>query len=129
MGDSLGAEDLKSSKSVAAVSDRRSIFLKAEQSDGQGGPLQNRFDDEPYLRLNPMCERRISILAAITCFRARKADSSDEANPAAGNKYSMLVGCDYAFPSRSGAGRPSTFCLIHGRHGSADTELILLGAN
>ena len=53
MGDSLGAEDMKSSKSVAAVSERRSIFLKAEQSDGQGAPLQNRFDDEPYLRLNP----------------------------------------------------------------------------
>ncbi len=52
-GNSLGAEDMKSSKSAAAVSDRRSIFLKAEQSDGQGAPLQKRFDDEPYLRLNP----------------------------------------------------------------------------
>jgi hypothetical protein len=71
---------MKSSKSVAAVSDRRSIFLKAEQSHGQGAPLQNRVDDEPYLQLNPMCERRISILAAITCFRARPtAESSDEA--------------------------------------------------
>ena len=82
MDNSLGAEDMKSSKSVAAVSDRRSIFLKAEQSDGQGAPLQNRFDDKPYLRLNPDVRAANIDLTAITCFRARpKADSSDEATP------------------------------------------------
>jgi hypothetical protein len=81
MDNSLGAEDMKSSKSVAAVSGR-SIFLKAEQSDGQGAPLQNRFDDKPYLRLNPDVRAANIDLTAITCFRARpKADSSDEATP------------------------------------------------